>query len=295
MQNINNVGATVGEYKRRGMGREVWRRFRRSKTAMLGLIMILSIVFLAVFADVLTAYDPEVSNVRERFQTPSIEHFFGTDELGRDIFTRIAFGARISLVVGLVAVTVSAFGGIVLGSIAGFYGGKVDMAIMRFVDIWMSIPSLLMNISIVAAMGIGLQNVVIAIGISNIPAYCRIIRASILSIKNSEYIEAARACGGRDHFIIAYHIIPNSLAPLIIQATLRMGSAILICASLSFLGIGIVPPTPEWGAMLSTGRTFIRDYPHLCTFPGIAIMYTVLAMNLMGDGVRDALDPKLKD
>ena len=282
-------------YKRRSQSAEIWRRFKKSKTAIIGLIMLSVLVLLAIFADVITPYDAEKSDAANRLQLPSWEHLFGTDELGRDIFTRIAMGTRISLLVGIVSVTVSAVGGIILGSLAGYYGGKVDTLIMRFVDIWMAIPSLLLNITIVAVLGVGLQNVMIAIGISSIPGYCRTIRASILSIKSSDFIEASKACGASDLYLIATHIIPNSLAPLIVQATLRMGASILVCASLSFMGLGVVPPTPEWGAMLSTGRSFLRDYPHLCTFPGAAIMYTVLAMNLLGDGVRDALDPKLKN
>ena len=282
-------------YKRRSQSAEIWRRFKKSKTAIIGLIMLSVLVLLAIFADVITPYDAEKSDAANRLQLPSWEHLFGTDELGRDIFTRIAMGTRISLLVGIVSVTVSAVGGIILGSLAGYYGGKVDKLIMRFVDIWMAIPSLLLNITIVAVLGVGLQNVMIAIGISSIPGYCRTIRASILSIKSSDFIEASKACGASDLYLIATHIIPNSLAPLIVQATLRMGASILVCASMSFMGLGVVPPTPEWGAMLSTGRSFLRDYPHLCTFPGAAIMYTVLAMNLLGDGVRDALDPKLKN
>ena len=282
-------------YKRRSQSAEIWRRFKKSKTAIIGLIMLSVLVLLAIFADVITPYDAEKSDAANRLQLPSWEHLFGTDELGRDIFTRIAMGTRISLLVGIVSVTVSAVGGIILGSLAGYYGGKVDTLIMRFVDIWMAIPSLLLNITIVAVLGVGLQNVMIAIGISSIPGYCRTIRASILSIKSSDFIEASKACGASDLYLIATHIIPNSLAPLIVQATLRMGASILVCASMSFMGLGVVPPTPEWGAMLSTGRSFLRDYPHLCTFPGAAIMYTVLAMNLFGDGVRDALDPKLKN
>ena len=295
MKQENTSKTSQLTYKRRSQSAEIWRRFKKSKTAIIGLIMLSVLVLLAIFADVITPYDAEKSDAANRLQLPSWEHLFGTDELGRDIFTRIAMGTRISLLVGIVSVTVSAVGGIILGSLAGYYGGKVDTLIMRFVDIWMAIPSLLLNITIVAVLGVGLQNVMIAIGISSIPGYCRTIRASILSIKSSDFIEASKACGASDLYLIATHIIPNSLAPLIVQATLRMGASILVCASMSFMGLGVVPPTPEWGAMLSTGRSFLRDYPHLCTFPGAAIMYTVLAMNLLGDGVRDALDPKLKN
>lgn len=282
-------------YVGRSQAVEVWRRFRRSRSAVVGLIMLLILILMAVFAEVIAPYDPIKQDLTNRMDTPSAEHIFGTDELGRDIFSRIVFGARISVTVGLIAVSISCVGGVLLGAIAGFYGGRLDDVIMRFMDILMAIPGILLNISIVAAMGTGLQNVMIAIGISSIPGYCRIVRASILSIKDQEFVEASRAAGASDAFIIMQHILPNCLAPLIVQATLRIGGSILMCASLSFIGIGIVPPTPEWGAMLSTGRDFLRDAPHLTTFPGIAIMFAVFAMNLMGDGLRDALDPKLKD
>lgn len=282
-------------YKRRGQGAEIWRRFRRNPGAMVGLFMLSVLILMAIFAETISPFDPIQQNLRNRLAPMSAEHILGTDELGRDIFSRIVFGARISVSVGLIAVTISSFGGILLGSIAGYYGGLLDNIIMRFIDILMAIPGILLNISIVAAMGPGLQNVMIAIGISSIPGYCRIIRASILSIKGQEFIEASRAAGASDFRVIVQHIIPNCLAPLIVQATLRIGGSILMCASLSFIGIGIVPPTPEWGSMLSTGRDFLREAPQLTTIPGVAIMWAVFAMNLMGDGLRDALDPKLKD
>ncbi|MBR0479300.1 MAG: ABC transporter permease [Solobacterium sp.] len=297
-QNNAVVSAPVQEtYKKRGQGKEIWRRFRRSKSAMLGLFILLTLIFMAVFAGVLTPYDPTEPDVPIRLMKPFVDsaHILGTDELGRDIFTRLCFGARISLAVGLIAVSISLIGGITLGSLAGYYGGTLDNVIMRFIDILMAIPSILLNISIVAAMGQGLQNVMIAIGISSMPGYCRIMRASILSLKDQEFIEASRAAGASDFHIIVHHIIPNCLAPLIVQATLRVGGSILACASLSFIGVGIVPPTPEWGAMLSTGRDFLRDAPHLTTIPGITIMLAVLCMNFIGDGLRDALDPKLKN
>jgi len=274
---------------------EIWRRFRRSKSAMVGLAMLLTLIIMAIFAEVIAPYNPIAQDLQNRMLPPGGNHILGTDELGRDILSRIIFGARISVTVGLIAVSISCIGGVLLGSIAGYYGGRADDLIMRFMDILMAIPGILLNISIVAAMGTGLQNVMIAIGVSSVPGYCRIVRASILSIKDQEYVEASRAAGARDSTIIAQHILPNCLAPLIVHATLRIGGSILMCASLSFIGIGIVPPTPEWGAMLSTGRNFLRDAPHLTTIPGMAIMFAVLAMNLMGDGLRDALDPKLKD
>lgn len=281
--------------KKRSQLKEIWRRFRRNKQAMVGMCMLLLMIFSAIFASVISPYDPLQQDIINRLQPPSATHFFGTDELGRDIFSRILYGSRISLTVGLIAVSISSVVGCALGAIAGYYGGVLDNVIMRCTDVLMAIPSILLNISIVAALGTGLQNVMIAIGISSVPAYCRIMRASLLSLKDQEFVDASRAAGASDPYIILNHILPNSLAPLIVQATLKIGGAILSCASMSFIGLGIVPPTPEWGAMLSTGRDFLRDAPHLTAFPGMAIMFAVFAMNLMGDGLRDALDPKLKN
>lgn len=282
------------EKRKRGQLQEIWRRYRRSWQAMLGLTMFLILVFAAIAAPLIARYDPNKQDYFNLMSKPSAEHWFGTDELGRDIFARIVYGARISLTVGLIAVSISLVLGTALGAIAGYYGGPADSIIMRFMDILMAIPAILLNISIVAALGTGLENVMIAIGISSIPAYCRIVRASILSLRGQEFIEASRAAGAGSFTIIMQHILPNCLAPLIVQATLRIGTAILSCASMSFIGLGIVPPTPEWGAMLSTGRDFLRDAPHLTAFPGGAIMFAVFSMNLIGDGLRDALDPKLK-
>ena len=281
--------------KKRSQLKEIWRRFRRNKQAMVGMCMLLLMIFSAIFASVISPYDPLQQDIINRLQPPSAAHFFGTDELGRDIFSRILYGSRISLTVGLIAVSISSVVGCARGAIAGYYGGVLDNVIMRCTDVLMAIPSILLNISIVAALGTGLQNVMIAIGISSVPAYCRIMRASLLSLKDQEFVDASRAAGASDPYIILNHILPNSLAPLIVQATLKIGGAILSCASMSFIGLGIVPPTPEWGAMLSTGRDFLRDAPHLTAFPGMAIMFAVFAMNLMGDGLRDALDPKLKN
>lgn len=281
--------------KKRSQVKEVWRRFCRNKQAMVGMCMLLLLVFAAIFANIIAPYDPIEQDIVNRLKPPSSIHWFGTDELGRDIFSRILYGSRISLTVGLIAVGLSSVVGCALGAVAGYYGGVLDNIIMRCTDVLMAIPSILLNISIVAALGTGLQNVMIAIGISSVPAYCRIMRASLLSLKEQEFVDASRAAGASDVYIIIQHILPNSLAPLIVQATLKIGGAILSCASMSFIGLGIVPPTPEWGAMLSTGRDFLRDAPHHTAFPGMAIMFAVFAMNLMGDGLRDALDPKLKN
>lgn len=297
MQNTMNTTADAipKRYKKRSQTQEIWRRFKRNRRAVAGLIMLILLMICALFADWIAPYDPNKQNLINRCAVPTMSHWFGTDELGRDILSRIIYGSRISVSVGLIAVSISLVGGVSLGAIAGYYGGKPDNLVMRFMDILMAIPSILLNIAIVSALGTGLQNVMIAIGISSIPGYCRIVRASILSLKEQEFVEASRSAGASDYFIIMHHILPNCIAPLTVQATLRIGSAILSCASMSFIGLGIVPPTAEWGAMLSTGRDFIRSAPHLCTFPGAAIMYAIFAMNLIGDGLRDALDPKLKN
>lgn len=281
--------------KKRSKLQETWRRFRKNGRAVVGLCIVIILVLCAVLAPIISPYEPNAQDPRNRLQGPSAGHWFGTDELGRDILSRIIYGARISMSVGLIAICISLIGGVTLGAIAGYYGGTIDNIIMRCMDVLLSIPTILLNISIVAALGSGLQNVMIAIGVSSIPGYCRIVRASILSLRDQDFVEASRAAGANDFFLITRHILPNCLAPLIVQATLRIGAAILSCASMSFLGLGIVPPTAEWGSMLSTGRDFLRDAPHVRIFPGLAIMAAVFSMNLVGDGLRDALDPKLKD
>ena len=278
--------------KKRSKSQEIWRRFKKNTRAVVGLGIVAVLVLCAVLAPILAPYGPNEQNPRNRLQGPSAEH---SDELGRDILSRIIYGASISMSVGLIAICISLIGGVALGAIAGYYGGTADNIIMRCMDVLLSIPTILLNISIVAALGSGLQNVMIAIGVSSIPGYCRIVRASILSLRDQDFVEASRAAGASDFFLITRHILPNCMAPLIVQATLRIGAAILSCASMSFLGLGIVPPTAEWGSMLSTGRDFLRDAPHVCIFPGLAIMAAVFSMNLVGDGLRDALDPKLKD
>ncbi|WMM25955.1 ABC transporter permease [Tissierella sp. MB52-C2] len=282
--------------KKRGQWSDVWRRLRKNKMAMLGLTIISIFILLALFADVIADYD-EVAikmNTSIRLQGPSKDHILGTDELGRDIFARIIHGARVSLQVGIIAVGIAIIIGGTLGAIAGFYGGKFDNIIMRAMDIFLAIPSILLAIAIVSALGTSMLNLMIAVGISSIPSYARIVRASVLSIKDQEYIEAARAIGAKDTRIILKHILPNSLAPIIVQGTLGVASAILSTAGLSFIGLGIQKPAPEWGAMLSSGKDFIRQAWHVTTFPGIAIMLTILSLNLLGDGLRDALDPRLK-
>ena len=293
-QQVNQVITEKVVYKKRRQLPEVWRRFRKNKRAVVGGILVIIILLSGIFAPFLTPYEPNVQNRMEINKGPSWEHLCGTDNYGRDIFTRILYGARISMIVGWIAVLTSCLLGGTLGAIAGYYGGKVDNVIMRFMDIFLAIPNILLNISITAALGGGLVNMLIAMGISSTPTYCRTLRAEILKVRDQEFVKAARAAGASDMLIIVKHIIPNCLAPMIVRITMSIGSAILSCASLSFIGLGISPPTAEWGSMLASGREFIRTAPHICTFPGLAIMLTVLALNLMGDGIRDAFDPKMK-
>ncbi len=289
------VGAVLTKQpKQRSQWAEVWRRLRKNRMAMFGLVVILIIIFTAIFADVVAPYSYRAQNLRRIAETPSKDHLLGTDELGRDILSRIIFGTRVSLQVGFVAVSISVIVGGFLGAMSGYYGGKLDNVIMRMMDILLAIPSILLAIAIVSAFGGGLVNVMIAVGISSIPVYARIVKASVISIKEQEFIEAARAVGAKDLRIIFKHVLPNSMAPIIVQGTIGVANAILSAAGLSFIGLGIQPPTPEWGAMLSGGRMFIRTAPHIATFPGVAIMITIFALNLLGDGMRDALDPRLK-
>ncbi|MCC5909454.1 MAG: ABC transporter permease [Clostridiaceae bacterium] len=281
--------------KKRSQWYEVWRRLRKNKAAMVGLVIISILLFSAIFADFIAPEGYDDQDLTRRFASPSSENFMGTDHLGRDIFSRIIYGTRISLQVGFIAVGIAALTGGTLGAVAGYYGGKLDNIIMRLMDVLLAIPSILLAISIVAALGSSLVNVMIAVGISSTPTYARIVRASVLTIKDQEYVEAARAIGANDFRIIIKHILPNSMAPIIVQATLGVAGAILSAAGLSFIGLGIQPPNPEWGNMLSSGRHYIRDYWHIATFPGVAIMITIFGLNLLGDGLRDALDPRLKN
>lgn len=234
-------------------------------------------------------------NLRLRLQGPSKDHIFGLDEFGRDIFLRMLWAVRYSLFMGVFAILFSVIIGSIFGAIAGYYGKVTDNVIMRFMDILLAIPSMLLATAIVAALGTSLVNVLIAIAISYVPTFARTVRASVLTVKDQEYIEAARALGASDFRIIFKYILPNSMAPLIVQATLGVAGAILSIAGLSFLGLGIQPPTPEWGSMLSSARSYIRDGWHLTVIPGLGIMITILALNVMGDGLRDALDPRLKN
>jgi peptide/nickel transport system permease protein len=274
---------------------EAWRRLLKSKIGIAGLAIIIFLLLVAIFAPFLAPYEPNAQNIISRYEAPSSEHLLGTDEMGRDILSRIIYGSRISLQVGLVSVLLALVLGVTFGVFAGFYGGKIDMVIMRFMDIMLAFPSILLAIGIVAILGPQLKNAMIAIGIINVPRFARIVRSSVLSIKETEYISAARALGAGDVRIIFKHLLPNAMAPLIVQTTLSIATAILEAAALSFLGLGAQPPSPEWGAMLSDARSSLQKAPWVATFPGLAIVFGVLGFNLLGDGLRDALDPKMKN
>jgi len=295
--------AVVANKKQRSLWQEAWRRFRKNRMAMVGLVFLSILVIIAVgtmVIDLVTQngiYNNYVINqdLVNRLKGPSLEHPFGQDEFGRDMLLRMLWGTRYSLFMGSLAIIFSLCIGGVLGAISGFYGKLTDSIIMRFMDILLAIPSMLLATAIVAALGTSLVNVLIAIGIAYIPTFARTVRASVLTVKDQDYIEAARSIGCNDREIIFKYIIPNAMAPIIVQATLGLAGAILSIAGLSFLGLGIQPPTPEWGAMLSNARVYIRDAWHVTVIPGLGIMLTILSLNLMGDGLRDALDPRLKN
>lgn len=275
----------------------IWHRLRRNRLAMLGLALMSAILLLAVFADVIADYDTKVvgMNMVERLQTPSAKHWFGTDGYGRDVFARIIHGSRLSLSLSIISMLIAVAVGSMIGAISGYFGGRVDDVLMRLMDMLLAIPPMLMSISIVAALGRSMANLMLALALAYMPVFARVIRSSILSVKDQEFVEAARACGTSDARIILRHIIPNAVGPIIVQATLAMGSSILTISSLSFMGMGIQPPQPEWGTMLYEGRDLIRTSPYLVIFPGAAIAVSVLSLNLLGDGLRDALDPRLKN
>ena len=276
----------------------IWRRFRKNKTAVLGLILLLAIIVVAAAAPLMFDYEKDAleHNILDRFKTPFQDgHLLGTDQFGRGMFARIVYGARISLALGFGAILISVLIGILLGSVAGFYGGKIDNIIMRIMDIFLAIPHVLMAMIIVAALGSGVQNLLIAMAISSTPQFARIVRSAVITQRDSLYVEACRAIGTSDSRIILKHIIPNALGPIVVQATLNLAKTILNISFLSYLGLGVPSPTPEWGAMLSEAKDFMLYRPYLIIEPGCAIILSVLSLNLLGDGLRDALDPKLKN
>ncbi|VXB49123.1 oligopeptide ABC transporter (permease) [Bacillus sp. 349Y] len=275
--------------------KEAWKSFRKNKIALIGLFIVLFFVLLAIAAPLIAPQGINEQNLAKRLQAPSSEHWFGTDDFGRDILSRIIHGARISLWVGFFAVIGSAVAGSLLGIVAGYYGRWVDTIISRIFDIMLAFPSILLAIAVVAALGPSLRNALIAIAIINIPNFGRLVRSRVLSVKQEEYVMAAKAIGMKDNRILLHHILPNSMAPIIVQGTLAIATAIIEAAALGFLGLGAQAPQPEWGKMLADARTFMLQAPWTMIFPGLAIMLTVLGFNLMGDGLRDALDPKMKN
>ena len=284
------------KYKKQNQVKETWFRLKKNKTSVLGLIIIGIIIFLSIISGFIYDYDTEIinQNISQRLQSPSSDHPFGTDELGRDILARIIYGSRTSLSIGFISVAISLFVGGILGAISGFYGGYIDNGIMRLMDIFLAIPGTLFAITIVAALGTSTVNLMIALSISGVPRFARIVRSSVMTVRDVEFVEAARSIGANNFRIITQHVVPNSLAPVIVQTTLSVANIILTIAGLSFLGLGVSAPQPEWGAMLSSSRTYIREYSYMTLFPGWAIMITILSLNLLGDGLRDALDPRLK-
>jgi ABC-type dipeptide/oligopeptide/nickel transport system permease subunit len=271
-----------------------WGKLKRNKAALLGGAMLVLFVFTAIFAPLLFPGNPSAPNLIKALEPPSTEYLLGTDELGRSILGRIIYGTRVSLMIALGVVLVGVLVGVPFGLVSGYYGGKIDFAIQRVTDMLLAFPGFLLALSLVAILGVGIENTVISIGISMIPIYIRLVRGCVLTVREQTYVEAARAVGTTDRKILFKHILPNVMVPITVQTSLGMGTAILFAAGLGFLGIGVQPPTPEWGAMLGSGRNYLFNAPHVATFPGLAIFMAVLGFNLLGDGLRDALDPRFK-
>ena len=286
----------LSRYKKRSLAGETWRRFKKNKSAVAGLAFLGLLVALTIFANFYYDHDTQVvgMNLAERLQHPSWQHPFGTDDFGRDIMIRILYGAKYSLSIGIVAVMVSLVGGVLWGSIAGYCGGVVEMVLMRINDVFLALPSILMAIAVVTVLGKSAMSLMIAVGVCTISTFAQVTRSSVLTVRNNDFVESARAIGATNLQIIFGQVLPNCLAPIIVQSTLRMGGAIISAASLSYLGMGVPLPEPEWGAMLSAGRNFLKDYSYMTFFPGLVLLLTVIAFNLIGDGLRDAMDPKLK-
>ena len=275
--------------------RLVYRKLKKNKSAMVGGFLILFLIIVAIIGPYFTPYQPDTQDMLNKLQPPSGDNWLGTDNFGRDIFSRIIHGTNLTLIVGFFSVLLGGAVGVLIGIFAGYYGGRTDSILMRLMDILLAFPSILLALAIVTVLGGSLQNVIIAVAISSVPVFARIVRGSTLSVKKLEYIDAMRALGASDARIIFKHIFPNITSPIIVQATLNIATAILSASGLSFLGLGAQPPTPEWGAMLSDGRNYLYNAPHVALFPGLAIVLVVLAFNMLGDGLRDAFDPKTKE
>ena len=283
-------------YKRQSQARDIWRRFCKNKMAVAALIILTLIVVAACTADIFWDYEQDACalNISQKLQKPSAEHILGTDELGRDILCRLVYGARVSLEVGVGAATFALIIGAIFGAIGGYYGGWIDSLIMRITDVLLAIPGLLLGIAIVSAFKPTVFYMALAFGLSYVSKFTRIIRSAILSIRDQEYVEAARAIGAKDHTIIIRHILLNCMAPILVQYALCIGTRILSVSTLSFIGLGIQAPTPDWGSMLASARPYIRTHTYLVLGPGLALLLTISSFNIIGDGIRDALDPRLK-
>jgi peptide/nickel transport system permease protein len=274
--------------------KEMLGRLASNKMILVGGIIVTFYFFVALFAPLIAPHDPFAVNLTNKLQPPSWSHWMGTDDKGRDILSRIIYGSRLSLSVGVFSVVIGAFFGIILGVVSGYYGKFIDTVIMRIIDVLLAFPGILLALAIISALGPSLVNVMIAVGVFSIPTFARIVRGSTLTMRKTEFVDAVKALGASDFRIIFFHILPNILSPIIVQGTLRLATAILTAAGLSFLGMGAQPPSPEWGAMLSNGRNFLWSAPHIATFPGLAIALIVIGFNLLGDGLRDAFDPRMK-
>ncbi len=275
--------------------KDVWRQLRKNKLAVVALVVLVLLLLVAIFGPLIAPYPYAQQNPRASYAGSSAEHWLGTDKLGRDILSRLIVGARYSLEMGVIAVAIASAIGITIGAIAGFYGRWVDNLCMRLLDIYQAVPMLLLAITLAAILGPSLRNAIIALGIGMVPSFARLMRASVLTVREKEYVEAARAINASDARIIAKHIVPNAMAPIMVEITMGVGSCILAGAALSFIGLGVQPPTPEWGSMIAEARDVMREHPTLALYPGICVMISVLACNLLGDGLRDALDPRLKN
>lgn len=284
------------KYKKQSKSLNVWRRLRKNPGAIIGLVILLVIVLSAITCPLWLDYQTDVIkiNVPDRLIPPGVDHIFGTDTSGRDMFARIVWGGRASLGIGFASVAIALVVGGLIGAVAAFWGGWMDMVLMRIMDVLMALPATILAIAIVAAFGSSIPTLIIALAIAQTPNMARVTRGSVISARDQEYVEAATAIGNKKLVTLLFHVLPNSLAPVIVQTTLAVASSILITAGLSFIGLGIQPPTPEWGSLLSSGRDAIRTAGWLSIFPGLAIMLTILSLNLLGDGLRDALDPRLK-
>jgi peptide/nickel transport system permease protein len=272
----------------------VLRPFARSRSAVAGLAVLGVMVVSAALTGVVAPYNPDTADLTATLQRPTPAHLFGTDQLGRDILTRVVYGGRVSLLIGVLAVALSALIGVPVGVAAGFYGGPADALFMRVVDVMLAFPGFLLALTLISVLGVGLANVVISVGLASVPVYVRLVRGVALTIRQTTYVESARASGLPDRAIMFRHVLPNAAAPVVVQSSLQLGAAILTAAGLGFLGLGVAPPTPEWGTMLGEAQTYLLTAWHIATFPGLAIFLAVMAFNLLGDGLRDALDPRMK-